>query len=141
MTTRILILTFIALIGSQAARADWDPELEAKATAERARQQQAQKMPDAAKAEPEVMDDKRKALGVAAQGKTDAEVDRLYQAQIRQNQQEAERLSAEARAVLSSGQGAAAVKQITGKTLQELENMSDAEAEALAQELEKKYGQ
>ncbi|WP_445371638.1 hypothetical protein ACH518_01720 [Methylomonas sp. HW2-6] len=134
MTTRILILTFIALSGSQTAWADWDPALEAKAAAEQARQQQAQKMPDAAKAEPEVMDDKRKALGVAAQGKTDAEVDRLYQVQIRQNQEETERLSAETRALLSSGQGAAAVKQITGKTLQELENMSDAEAEALAQE-------
>ncbi|ATG91976.1 hypothetical protein [Methylomonas koyamae] len=94
-----------------------------------------------AKAEREVMDGKRKALGAAAQGKSDAEVDRLYQARTRQNQEEAERLSAEARAALSSGQGAAAVKQVTGKTLQELENMSDAEAEALAQELEKKYGQ
>ncbi|WNB75422.1 hypothetical protein [Methylomonas koyamae] len=91
-----------------------------------------------AKAEREVMDGKRKALGAAAQGKSDAEVDRLYQARTRQNQQEAERLSAETRAALSSGQGAAAVKQVTGKTLQELENMSDTEAEALTQELEKK---
>ncbi|BBL60204.1 hypothetical protein [Methylomonas koyamae] len=131
MCKRLLILNIVVLIGSQTVWADWDPELEAKAAAERAaaqraeqaRQQQAQHMLDAAKAkaEREVMNGKRKALGAAVQEKSDAEVDRLYQARTRQNQQEAERLSAEARAALSSGQGAAAVKQVTGKTLQELE--------------------
>ena len=86
------------------------------------------------------MNDKRKTLNTTTQNKTNTKINQLYQTQTRQNQQKTERLSAKTH-TLSNSQGAAAVKQVTGKTLQELENMSDAEAEALAQELEKKYGQ
>jgi len=101
------------------------------------------KMIDAAnaKANQEMMDSKRKNLGAAAKGKSDAEVNRLYDAKIKQTTDEANRLAQEARSALSQGQGAAAVKQVTGKSLQELENMSDEEADALSRELEKKYGQ
>lgn len=48
--------------------------------------------------------------------------------------------AAKAREALSSGQGAAAVKQVLGKSMEELENMTDEEAEAFGREMEKKYG-
>lgn len=88
-----------------------------------------------------MMDSKRKNLGAGAAGKSDAEVNRLYDAKIKQTTEDANRLAQEARSALSQGKGAAAVKQVTGKSLQELENMSDEEAKALSRELEKKYGQ
>ncbi|OAI04286.1 hypothetical protein A1353_13565 [Methylomonas methanica] len=147
---RIIKIMFLIAFNS-AALADWDPEMEAQEQAEReatqraeqARNREAQKMIDAAnaKANREMMDSKRKNLGAAAKGKSDVEVNRLYDAKIKQTTEEANRLVQEARSALSQGQGAAAVKQVTGKSLRELENMSDEEAEALSRELEKKYGQ
>ena len=38
-------------------------------------------------------------------------------------------------------QNEASLKQMTGKSMEELQNMSDEEAEAFAREMEKKYGQ
>ncbi|MEI8571857.1 hypothetical protein U737_20915 [Methylomonas sp. LW13] len=147
---RFIMLMLLTLCNTHVL-ADWDPELEAQEQAQReatqraeqAKQREAQKMIDAAnaKANQEMMDSKRKNLGAAAKGKSDAEVNRLYDAKIKQTTDEANRLAQEARSALSQGQGAAAVKQVTGKSLQELENMSDEEADALSRELEKKYGQ
>ncbi|QSB00758.1 hypothetical protein JWZ98_19205 [Methylomonas sp. EFPC1] len=146
-----VILLMLLTIFNPNALADWDPELEAQEQAQReatqraeqTREREAQKMVDEANAKGnrEMMDSKRKNLGAAAKGKSDAEVNRLYDAKIKQTTDEANRLAQEARSALSQGQGAAAVKQVTGKSLQELENMSDEEAEALSRELEKKYGQ
>ncbi|AMK76176.1 MULTISPECIES: hypothetical protein [Methylomonas] len=147
---RVILLILLTIFNTNAL-ADWDPELEAQEQAQReaaqraeqAREREAQKMIDAAnaKANREMMDSKRKNLGAATKGKSDAEVNRLYDAKIKQTTEDANRLAQEARSALSQGQGAAAVKQVTGKSLQELENMSDEEAEALSRELEKKYGQ
>ncbi|WP_445367891.1 hypothetical protein ACH5Y9_24285 [Methylomonas sp. BW4-1] len=147
---RFIMLMLLTLCNTHVL-ADWDPELEAQEQAQReatqraeqAREREAQKMVDEANAKGnrEMMDSKRKNLGAAAKGKSDAEVNRLYDAKIKQTTDEANRLAQEARSALSQGQGAAAVKQVTGKSLQELENMSDEEAEALSRELEKKYGQ
>lgn len=142
---RIITIMFLIVFNST-AWADWDPEMEAQEQAQRAEQarnREAQKMVDAAnaKANREMLDSKRKNLGAAAKGKSDAEVNRLYDAKIKQTKEDANRLAQKARSALSQGQGAAAVKQVTGKSLQELENMSDEEAEALSRELEKKYGQ
>ena len=86
------------------------------------------------------MDAKRKTLGAAAQGKSDAEVDKLYAAKIKSDTDAAYRVADEGKRALSSGQGAAAVKQVTGKSMKEIQNMSDAELDALAKDLEKKYG-
>lgn len=148
---RIFILIFLSAIGAAPAWADWDPELEAREQAERAaaqrveqeKQREMQKIRSEAeaKANKASMDSKRQTLGAAANGKSDAEVNRLYDAKIKQTTEEANRVAQEARSALSQGQGAAAVKRVTGKTLQELENMSDQEADALAREMEKKYGQ
>ncbi|MBD9358102.1 MULTISPECIES: hypothetical protein [Methylomonas] len=147
---RVIVLILITVFNTNVL-ADWDPELEAQEQAQReatqraeqAKQREAQKMIDAAnaKANQEMMESKRKNLGAAAKGKSDAEVNRLYDAKIKQTTDEANRLAQEARSALNQGQGAAAVKQVTGKSLHELENMSDEEADALSRELEKKYGQ
>jgi hypothetical protein len=147
---RVIVLMLLTIFNTNAP-ADWDPELEAQEQAQReatqraeqARAREAQKMLDEAnaKANREMLDSKRKNLGAAAKGKSDAEVNSLYDAKIKQTTEEANRLAQEARSALSQGHGAAAVKQVTGKSLQELENMSDEEAEALSRELEKKYGQ
>lgn len=84
-----------------------------------------------------MMDRKRKNLGAAAKGKSDAEVNRLYDVKIKQTTEDANRLTQEGRSALSQGQGAVAVKQVTGKSLQELETMSNEETDGLSRELEK----
>ena len=144
------MLPILVLFLSVPAIADWDPSEEARYEAERKaaeqagqeRQRELQKIQDEAKAKyaAQVMQEKRKTLGAAADGKSDAEVLILYDAKIAEDIATANQHAAEAREALSSGQGAAAVKQVTGKTLEELENMTDEEAEALGREMEKKYG-
>jgi hypothetical protein len=116
---RFSMLIFLTVFYSANTLADWDPELEAQEQAQReatqraeqAKQREVQKMlGDAnAKANSEMMDNKRKNLGAAAKGKSDAEVNRLYDAKIKQTTDEANRLAQEARSALSQGQGAAAV--------------------------------
>jgi hypothetical protein len=143
-------LAALAIMMSTAAWADYDPALEAREQAQREAAQKAarenqrkiQKLQDDAKAQAQKqqMDGKRKTLGVAAQGKSDAEVDTLYAAKIKSDTDAANRAADEARRKLSSGQGAAALKQTTGKSLQEIQNMSDAELDALSRDMEKKYG-
>lgn len=145
------ILPLVALLGASPVLADWDPEQEAIDAAERAenkraeeaRERELQRQRDKAQAEFDKMqmDGKRDYLGAAAIGKTDAEVNVLYDAKLKSDTAEAYQAAETARRAMSSGQGAAAVKQVTGKTLEELENMTDAEAEALAREMEEKYGQ
>jgi len=136
-------LAVLAILASTAAWADYDPALEAQEKAQRdaaqkaarENQQRVQKLKDDAAAQynKEQMAAKRKTLGAAAQGKSDAEVDKLYAAKIKSDTDAANR-------ALSSGQGAAALKQSTGKSMQEIQNMSPAELETMGKELEKKYG-
>jgi len=76
---------------------------------------------------------KRQDARRGAQGKSDAEVDKSYAAKIKSDSDAANR-------ALSSGQGAAALKQSTGKSMQEIQQWSPAELEAIGKELEKKYG-
>jgi hypothetical protein len=85
------------------------------------------------------MDSKRKTLGAAAQGKSDAEVSKLYDAKIKKDTDAAYKGADEAKSALSSGQGAAAMKSTTGKSMKEIQNMSEAELEAWSKEMEKKY--
>ncbi len=144
------MIPFLALFLGAPAFADWDPAEEARFEAERKaakqaeqeKQREIQKMQDdaLAKYNAEVMKEKRKTLGAAANGKSDAEVVKLYEAKIAEDMAAANLAAAKAREALSSGQGAAAVKQVTGKTMEELENMTEEEAEALGREMEKKYG-
>ena len=136
-------LAALAILASTAAWADYDPALEAQEKAQRdaaqkaarENQQKMQKMKDDAAAQynKEQMASKRKALGAAATGKSDAEVDKLYAAKIKSDTDAANR-------ALSSGQAADALKQSTGKSMKEMQNMSSAELDAMAKDLEKKYG-
>jgi hypothetical protein len=143
-------LAALAILASTAAWADYDPALEAQEKAQRDAAQKAaredqrkiQKMKDDAAAQynKEQMAEKRKTLGAAAQGKSDADVDKLYAARIKSDTDAANRAADNAKRALSSGQGADAVKQTTGKSMKEMQNMSSAELDALAKEMEKKYG-
>jgi hypothetical protein len=146
-----LIRPLLALFVATPVAADWDPEQEAieeaeRAEAERTRQEnerETQRLHDAMKAESErvQLQARRDHLGAAADGKSDSEVSALYDAKIKSDTAEAYRAAEQARNALQSPEGAAAIKQVTGKTLEQLENMTDEEAEALARELEQKYGQ
>ena len=148
MQIRVLLAAF-TLLTATAALADYDAALEAREQAqreaaqkaEREKQRQAEKMKSDANAKynKELMDSKRKTLGAAAQGKSDAEVDKLYDAKIKKDTAAAYKEADAGRAALSSGQGAAAMKSTTGKSMQEIQNMSDAEREAWSKEMEKKY--
>lgn len=148
MQIRVLLAAFL-LLTATAALADYDAALEAREQAqreaaqkaEREKQRQAEKMKSDANAKynKELMDSKRKTLGAAAQGKSDAEVDKIYDAKIKTDTATAYKEADAAKAALSSGQGAAAMKSTTGKSMQEIQNMSDAEREAWSKEMEKKY--
>ncbi|HQW80978.1 MAG: hypothetical protein IPF83_07560 [Rhodanobacteraceae bacterium] len=148
---RVLLLSMsLSLVVTTPCRADWDAKLEAEEQAKReasireeqVRKAEADAMMAAARAkmDAQITAEKRKTLGTAAQGKSDAEVARRYDAHIAQKAAEANAAMAQARAVLSSGAGAAALKQVTGNSMQEMESMSEAELEAMAAKLEASYG-
>lgn len=146
----LFVLLLLSMLVGASAQADWDPVMEAQEqAAEEARQREEQekkreiqkRLNEAqTKVDEAHMDEKRQTLGAAAQGKSDAEVNRLYDAKIKNDTDAAYRSAETARNALSQGEGAAAVQQVTGKSLQELENMSEAEAEAFSREMEEKYG-
>lgn len=152
--TRWLVLSICTLMTAGTAFADMDLELEkreqaareAAKQAEQAKQQEMQRLKKEAETKAnaamnqQMMDTKRKALGAAANGKSDAEVNRLYDAKLKGDMERAGRTVESSRNALSHGQGADALKQVTGKSLKDMENMSDAEAEALIREMEKQYG-
>jgi len=73
--------------------------------------------------------DMRKTLGAAADGKSDEEVMRMYTAHYEQKMN------------ANRGQADAQLQSVTGKTMQEMENMSEEELDKMTDELEKKYGQ
>ena len=128
--------------------ADWDYEMEAKEQAEReaaqreqqAKQREAQKVMDEARAKADrgIVAEKRKSLGAAAEGKSDDEVNRLFDEKNRKAMEDADKFQ---KSATGAGQSDASLKQMTGKSMEELQNMSDEEAEAFAREMEKKYGQ
>jgi hypothetical protein len=147
---RYFFLILISILSSVQAQADGDAAQDARdAAQEKAQQEAAQRERDQIEQEKkniqnqinaeynkDAMASKRKMLGSAATGKSDAEVNSLYDAKLKEATQTAQ----SAQKALSGGQGAAAVKQVTGKSMSEMENMSDEELEALAKEMEEKYG-
>ena len=117
-------------------------QLEAEQRAERERIAENERIKKEAqnKADSAMMTEKRKYVGAAAKGKSDAEVNALYDAKIKKTQAEGFASADKTQEALSSGQNAAALKQVTGKSMAEIQNMSDEELEAMAAEMEKKYG-
>ncbi len=141
-----ILLTMLA-IGP--AVADYDAAMEAREQAQReaARKAAAQKQREvdqqraAAKAKQDSMmlAEKRKALGPAANGKADAEIDQLYDAKVKRDTAAAQSAMQSAQSKMGDKQLNDATKQVTGKSIQEMQNMSDAELEKLSRDLEKKY--
>lgn len=133
------------------AFADYDAEMEAREAAQREAEAKEQRRKQAevdATRDAAELHMMRQFLGAEAEGKSDAEVRALYQAKTAAYQKQGEAAAAaaptaaeaEKRERATRGERDAAVKQMTGKSLEELENMSDEEAEALQRELEQKYG-
>jgi len=149
MRTRTTLL-LVSLLIAAPAFADWDPALEAQEQAarqaelrkqqEQERKNQQMKAEALAKHQAGVMAEKRKNLGAAAKGKSDAEVNALYEAKIKSATQTANKTAAEVRSKMSNAQAADGIKQATGISIKDMSNMSDAELEAIGNEMEKRYG-
>jgi hypothetical protein len=78
-------------------------------------------------------------LGAAASGESGAVVNRLYDAKMKKDAEPSNQTVNSTRQALGQSQEADDLKRVTGRSLQEMENMSNAETEALAREIEKKY--
>jgi chemosensory pili system protein ChpA (sensor histidine kinase/response regulator) len=129
---RALLFSVVLTLVSPLAHADWDAALEAKEAA--AREAEAQKQAAQAaevqrlqaaamsKFEAEQTQSMRQSLGAAAQGKSDAQVKALYDAQNKAAQAEGERVRQ--RLNDSSTAEGAAWKHSLGKTPQELQEMA-----------------
>ena len=142
-----LCLILTALAGAP-ARADMDKALEAQEEAQRKAIEAEQKRKDAeAKAMKSnaEMTAKRKFLGKEAEGKSDTEVSRLYERKLANMQRPSKDVEAigrdmQKKEVETRSERDAAVKKMYGKSLKDMESMSDEELDAFAKELEKQYG-
>lgn len=146
---KIVLCLVLATLAGTPAWGDMDEALEAQEEAKRKAIEAEQKRKDAEvqalKLKTE-MTVKRKFLGKEAEGKSDAEVVRLYDKKLAQMQRTPKELEAIGRDMKKKGvetrsERDAAVKKMYGKSLKDMENMSDDEVDAFAKELEKKYGQ
>jgi hypothetical protein len=85
-------------------------------------------------------------LGKEAEGKSDAEVKRLYDAKMKAYTAQGAKAQAGGGWSLSDKQradmdaGDAQMKAATGKSMKDLEKMNDRELEALGRDMEKRYG-
>lgn len=148
MKRKIPVLMLLAALGATPAWADWDAAGEAreaaarKAEAARSAQQKAEG--DRVRREAE-MKAARGYLGPAAQGKSDAEVKRMYDEKMGVIQR-AGKGDAAARTQLQgltpeqAAQMDATMKGATGKTLSEMNRMSDKEMDAFTRDMQKKSG-
>lgn len=148
----LILSAIVASLMCGSAYADWDPALEAREAAKRKAEQQesARKQAEAGRmrdaANQKAM---RGMLGKEAEGKTDAEVAKLYQQRMAGYQKQAAAASASAPGVAAQMKKAdaetrpqrdAQMKSMTGKSVSELEKMSDKELENFARDMEKKFG-
>jgi Flp pilus assembly protein TadG len=148
---RTIVALMALLLSVGGAFADWDEEGEAREEAaraaarqaEEARQREAERMRQEAKAkaDAQALLEKRRYLGAEAQGKSDAEVARLYDARVAERAAEAHRVTAEGRRAVDDPRTQRAVEDVTGHSMKDIQNMSDEELEALSREMEGKYGQ
>lgn len=147
---RVIAMALLSVLAAGQAYADWDPEMEAQEQREReaaareraARDAEAQRIKQEAlaKVHAQEMARKREYLGTEASGKSEAEVNRLYDARVAARTAEANRMAAEGMRKANSPEARAATKEVTGYSMEEMSKMSDAELEALSKEMEEKYG-
>lgn len=78
----------------------------------------------------------RPMLGKTAEGKSDAEVVRMYEAKVAQDDKKGPPDEAAIRA-----QSEATTQGMTGKSVQDMQNMSDEDMDKMEADLKKKYGQ
>ena len=142
------VMLVLASLAATNVFADWDAAGEAREEAQR-------KAAAAADARKKAEGDRmlrdaqaksmRQHLGAAANGKSDAEVKRLYDQQMAEYQRAAKG-EAGARARVGGldanqrSQADSGLKSTTGKSLKDIEGMNEAQLEALGREMERKYG-
>jgi len=143
MSRKLAITALLAALATP-AWADWDAAQEARDAAARkaAQQEQAKRKAEAdrvrSEAEQKAM---RGALGKEAQGKSDAEVKRIYDAKMKTHIDQAKKVEAGGAAAGTDMERAnAQMKAMTGKSMQDVTRMSPAEQEAFAKQMEKQYG-
>ena len=143
MSRTLLIATLLMALAGPAV-ADYDPKLEAQEAAQRKAEAAAaaKRKADAARqrsaAEAKVM---RGSLGKEAEGKSDAEVKRLYDAKVNAQLDMAKKAASGYVAPGSDmAKGDAQMKSMTGKSMQDIQKMTPAEQEAFARQMEKQYG-
>jgi len=142
------VMVLLVALATPPVLADWDEAREKRDAAER-KAQAAESARQKAEADRIRNDAEVKAargyLGPAAQGKSDAEVKRLYAEKMAVIQR-AGKGDAAAKAQLQGltpeqqAQMDSAMKGMTGKSLTEVNSMSDAEMKAYQRDMEKKYG-
>jgi hypothetical protein len=149
---KILLIAALSILPSCNAWADWDAALEAREAAQKkaAAEKEAR---EKAKTDKLIYDANmqgmRQQLGKDAAGKSDAEVQKLYKARVDAYQKQAPVAAANAAKMERDVKKLDAdtrperdkqMKAMTGKSVTELQNMSDKELEAYAKEMEKKFG-
>jgi len=147
LTLKRSTLAVAALLACTIVRADYDAKMEAQeaaqrkaaAAAEAKRKADAQKQFDAAQQK-----GMRQALGKEAEGKSDAEVKKIYDAKIAGYKAEAKKVQGGGTPTgvpeSDMAKGNAQVKSMTGKSMQDIQKMTPAEQEAFAKQMEKQYG-
>lgn len=148
---RLLPVALLSVMAASEAYADWDPELEARERAKYEAMQRESARKDAeaqrikreaeAKVHAAHIAEKRKYVGADANGKSDAEVERLYEKKVAATRDEATRQAAEVNRKMADPQNQANFKAATGHSIEDVKNMSDEELEAFSKQLEDKYGQ
>ena len=140
-------LALAALLACTAVHADYDAKMEAQeaaqrkaaAAAEAKKKAEAKKQMDAA--EQKMM---RGTLGKEAEGRSDAEVKKLYDAKMAGYQDQAKKAKAgiAPAGVPQSDMDKAnmQMKSMTGKSMQDMQKMTPAEQEAFSRQMEKQYG-
>jgi len=141
------MLALAALLACTAVHADYDAKMEAQeaaqrkaaAAAEAKKKAEAKKQMDAA--EQKMM---RGTLGKEADGKSDAQVKKLYDAKMAGYQDQAKKAKAgiAPAGVPQSDMDKAnmQMKSMTGKSMQDMQKMTPAEQEAFSRQMEKQYG-
>jgi hypothetical protein len=140
-------LAIALLLACTAVHADYDAKMEAQeaaqrkaaAAAEARKKAEHQKQIDAANQK-----GMRATLGKEAEGKSDAEVKKLYDAKMAGYQADAKKVQSGAAPTgvpaSDMAKGDAQMKSMTGKSMQDIQKMSPAEQEAFSKQMEKQYG-
>ena len=140
-------LAVVALLACSTVHADYDAKMEAQEAAQRkAAAAAAARKKAETQQRIDAMNQKgmRDALGKEAEGKSDAEVKKIYDAKIAGYKAEAKKVQegGTPTGVPASDMAKAnsQMKSMTGKSMQDIQKMSPAEQEAFAKQMEKQYG-